>query len=576
MKPYKGLSWHRWGDPIESFVSEYGQLTPRWAIICTYECEMDRLEQDVLPLFTRRGRAFRMVVLADAGRLQEKFKYDSILSGRLNIHPVRLLRGGVFHPKLVLLRAGNRIRTCFGSANVTSGGMGGNLELWSHSDDPEITGAFMDFLDKLGQHNIALDPPTRRALNRALAGHYREESPRVWTSLDEPFISRLKRGDSGFAGANRVSLVSPAYASQRGAEAALECFNRPRTTISIYTDGAIFHGKVKSLYYNSALSSDAESTSEEENTNMPQPSRLHAKAYLFEGSNKAVLWFGSANLTAQALVRSVQKGGNVEILVKTAVARAELRAFKSDLKRLFPSNVAPDKNDKPVPEPRAAHRGVVLSGELQDRDGVLRLVIHTLPNVRSVKLVLNDNKKTVEKTIAIKNGRGIIEGIAYLLPELQDGRNGDNWTALIYEVVGTERIPVIVNIPFVAEPTDRPAAEETIDGWIDELLARWPPRSRKKKNVGPLIPDDEKKDDQFSDEKDQRRLDEAHHQGALDRLAVKAAIVKKRIASAPTTGGYREALERAIAESLLRTCEPHLKPIIELWFAGARGRKGVK
>lgn len=580
IKPSKGLSWHRWVDPIESFVSEYGQLTPRWAVICTYECEMDRLEQDVLPLLARRGRAFRTVVLADAGVLQKRLNpmTGKTPAGRMNLHPVRLLRGGVFHPKVVLLRAGNRVRVCFGSANVTSGGMGRNLELWAHSDDPEITSAFMDFFDKLGQdNNIALDPPSSRSLDRALTGLERCNSQFVWTSLDEPFIGRLRRKDSGLSGAKAIHLLSPAYASKGGAKAALESFGNLPTTI--YTDGVIAHGEAKCLFYNPSLlqstPSDAESSSEseEEQTSTPQPSKLHAKAYLFEGSKEAILWFGSANLTAQALVRSVRTRGNVEILVKTKVSGPDLRAFKADLKRLFSLDIAPDKNDELALEPKAAHRGVVLSGELQDRGGVLRLIIHTLPGVCSVKLLLGNYKKTV----VIMDSRGVIEGIAHLLPELREGRNGDDWTARIYEVVGKERIPVIVNVPFIAEPSkDGPAVEETMDGWIDELLARWPLRSRIKIESVPRIPDEEDEETQSSDEEDERRLDEANHQGALDRLAVKAAILKKRIATAQTMGGYREALERAIAESLMDTCEPHLQPVIASWFAGTRGRKGVR
>lgn len=115
-----------------------------------------------------------------------------------------------------------------------------------------------------------------------------------------------------------------------------------------------------------------------------------------------------------------------------------------------------------------------------------------------------------------------------------------------------------------------------MDGWIDELLGRWPPRSRIKIEPVPRIPDEEEEENQSSDEEDERRLDEANHQGALDRLAVKAAILKKRIASAPTTGGYHQALERAITKSLLNACEPHLQPVITSWFARSRGRKGVR
>lgn len=346
MRSSRGLGWRRWIDPIDSFVREHGDLTPRWAIICTYECEMDRLEQDVLPLLVRRGRAFRTMVLADAGVLQARLRAGKSPAGRINVHPVRLLKGGVFHPKLILLRAGNRARVCFGSANVTSGGMGRNLELWAHSDEPEIVRALTAFLDELSHHEgVALDPPSCRALDRALTGLTRGTSPFIWTSLGESFTSRLQRKDSGLAGATAVHIVSPAYASKGGVTAVLASFrDRPMT---IYTDGPLVRGSAKILRYAPPHAADADSSADEEDTSTPRPAQLHAKAYLFEGRGEAILWFGSANFTMQALVRSVRKGGNVELLVRTTLRGPELRAFLADLGEWFPSEVGPDRADAP-------------------------------------------------------------------------------------------------------------------------------------------------------------------------------------------------------------------------------------
>lgn len=157
------------------------------------------------------------------------------------------------------------------------------------------------------------------------------------------------------------------------------------------------------------------------------------------------------------------------------------------------------------------------------------------------------------------------------MPGLREGRNGNDWSRLIYERVGPARIPVIVNVPLVAEAAmDGPSTEDTVTDWIDELVGRWPPRARETTEA--RTPAEEENNDQGPEEEIERRLDEVDHQGMLDRLAVKAAIVKRRIAAAPSTGGYRDALERAVAESLVSACEPH----VASWFRRVLGLEGLR
>jgi hypothetical protein len=219
----------------------------------------------------------------------------------------------------------------------------------------------------------------------------------------------------------------------------------------------------------------------------------------------------------------------------------------------------------------------VLSGELQDRGGALCLLIHTLPGVQNVRLKVGGRIIRV----TVRRGRGIIEGIVRLLPSLQAGRNGDNWSDVIYEMVGFKCIPVIVNVPLVSESAMHGgAAETTVDQWIDELVGRWPPRNREKTKSRMLEDEDDQANESESEleqrEDEELRLDEVDHQGALDRLAVKAAIVKRRIASAPSAGGYRAALEHAVAASLVSACAPHLRCIVASWFPQVRGLKGAQ
>lgn len=573
-----GLNWRRWVDPIESFVQKHSRLTPRWAIICTYECDMERLERDILPLLLRHGRVFRSMVLVDAGTLQQRLKVGKTPSVRVNLHPVRLLRGGIFHPKIVFLRAGNRVCVCFGSANVTNGGLGSNLELWANSDDPEIVHAFTSFFDKLIRcDDVVMDPPAIRALQRAMIGlgeikRGKNKSPLLWTSLDEPFTMRLKHKNSGLANARRIHLLSPAYTIMGGAKTAMKSFKDLNTTI--YTDGVIDNWGAKLVQYHPLLPSESETHSDDGSSTL-MPSKLHAKAYLFEGSNDGVLWFGSANLTARALAHSVHEGGNVEILVKTKLSSSEKNKFLNDLKMQF-SHCTKMEDCPPPPEPKPAYHGVVLSGELLEQGSKFQLVIHTLPDVNSVRLAWNARTRS-SFLVQIKHRRGIVKGNTNLLPELQGGRSGNNWTGVIYEITSDKRIPVLINIPIVPETsTDWQATEKTIDCWIDELFGRWPKKSKKKKKPNSATQEEEDYDDIMPEDDDLRGLDQVDHQGFLDRLAVKSAIIIKRIKTTTKVGGYREKLGKDIRDSLVKTCQPHLKPIIISWFSHLNVRRKMK
>ena len=344
-----------------------------------------------------------------------------------------MVNGGLFHPKIVFLRAGKNIRICFGSANITSGGFGRNLELWAFTDDIEVGGAIAHFLKAITdqKNTILLDPPSKRAIHRALAGIPTGPSPTVWSSLEGPFSRFVQSVGSGLAKAKKVYIISPGYATKEGVAAALKPFPKLKTTV--YTDAFLTCKDIRVKYFNPPYLADG---SQEEEDTLSRPSALHAKAFLFENTNESVMWFGSANLTAKALVRPLKKGGNVEILVKTMLKPNDSKEYLRDLDQFFPL----DGNKKNAPLPnqyRVNIKGFVLSGEFQIYDGKVRLIIYTVPSVKSVVLKIGGQNIT----LLIKNDRGIIENIGQNLPELIDGSNGDNWTALIYEIIGRNLIP---------------------------------------------------------------------------------------------------------------------------------------
>lgn len=550
-----GLPRQRWIEPLESFVREHGRSTPRWAVICTYECDVGILDRQVLPVLTRRNRAFRAVVLADAGTLEERFRAEGAPRGTVNIHAVRLRTGGIFHPKLVFLRAGSAVRVCFGSANVSSGGFGANLELWSHSDEPEIVEAVADLLARLTTDpRVLLDATIRRQLHRALVGIKPRASHRVWSSLSRSFADHLRHKPPPHHWP--LTVVSPAYASSTGARLARQVFkNSPAT---IYTDEPVAVQDAATRVYSPPVAAD-----DERNADVGEyPSRLHAKLYLFRGPKTAEAWVGSANFTAQALTKTLSAGGNVECLFRADLPAAEASTLVEELDRTFlaPKKLRPwtslERDDVPVAKAN------IIGGELnQGRDGP-RLTLYTIPGIRKVLIECGAKRATVP----IRDERGTLDGrdLRRTLPELLlDGPS----VRLIYEIVKGRRVPVLINVPFVPDSVDTSSSEMHLDVLLDELRGRLPVSRRPEDDAVVQEDPDSGEDDADSVLGDlERRLDEARHQGELDRVAVKAAMAKRLILFRTEPGHLRDELLRQALSVCETACPPAVRSILAEWF----------
>ena len=157
-----GLESRRWVEGIADFVRQYGRATPRWAIFFTYELTLDKLARSVLPVLSHRGRQFRSVVFADQGALETSLPlFSGKLPGAVNLHPIRCKRGGVFHPKLVFLRAAQARQSVF-RVRLTSpdgGSWHHNLELWADTEsDRDIGVGIQRFIRQVADSkDLALD-----------------------------------------------------------------------------------------------------------------------------------------------------------------------------------------------------------------------------------------------------------------------------------------------------------------------------------------------------------------------------------------------------------------------------------
>ena len=555
---HDGLPRQRWIEPIESFAREHGRMTPRWAVICTYECDISLLDRYVLPALMRRGRPFRTVVLADAGTLERQLQAAHAPRGRVNLHGIRLQGRGVFHPKLVLLRAGAAARVCFGSANLSCGGFGASLELWSHADDEEIVAAVVEFLSRLAAHpRVTLDPACRRQLNRAVVGLPQAPSPRVWCSLDETFADRLRSSKAGARGELRV--ISPALASRKGLETARSIFPQQRATV--YTNEHVVIPGAAIRVYNPPMRAD------NEEVDVPEyPVELHAKVYLFRDGRQGHAWVGSANFTAQALSRAAANGGNVECLVRVDVPEDEMNALAHELDAVFEK-----PKGRPLLAPAAREdipvaRSNIIGCELSEGGGGLRLTVHAKPGVKEVTLE-HDGRRA---TILIRGSRGVLEGEA--LQRAFPNLTADGPAVLvIQEILGRCRVPVVVNVPYVPDPDGSGPNQAGLDAFLDDLRGYLPrpPREDEESDEGDSDESESQNDGDLLD-RDlghvQRRLDEVRHQGELDRLAVKVALVRRLILRSTTPGPFRaELLAHALAASE-QGCPAGLRSILKEWF----------
>lgn len=561
-----GLEHNRWIEPVDDFVRQYGLEKPRWAVFLTYEFDPVRFNRSVLPSLSRRGRCFRAVVLADQGALEKSLERTRLeFTGAVNLHPVRCLRGGVFHPKLVFLRAGPHVRACFGSTNLTGGGLGSNLELWSFTDSQEVLAGITDFLECVVLSRVlAVDDGARRSLRQALAGLVRAKTDSVWSSIQGPFAHRIRSGTESKA--SEVIAISPMFSGKGGiqrARAAIPCRN-----LRLYTDEPAAVPNCKGLF----VYSPQEVLVGADGAPDSLPTELHAKAYIFRPKSRgaALAWFGSANFTSRALAKSVAGGGNVELLVRTSLPNDEADALQADLDELFRKSKVRDgehKREDTPPKPLAT----VLACELTGRPGNWKLVVQTTQ--RTGLVVLRHDKRRMR--VRIQRGRGIIEGtmLQRLIPQLADPDIAQ--VLVLFQVLKNHKeVPIVVNIPHVPpDGSDGEDPQARLDWLLDDLLGRVrivSPHSGSEEEVQQA--DFDRCTDFETESEDsgfERRLDLVRRQGELDQLAVKAALLKKLTRKLTVRAASCKERARTLneyADILLAATPKHLKRAIRAYF----------
>lgn len=542
-------------------------------MLLTYDLDLRRFEAVLLPELTRRGRQFRTLVMADAGALQTHLQQiGGSQFGRFEIAPVRCRGAGVFHPKLVLLVAGKRRLVGIGSANLTAGGLGGNLELMLFADDRAEAGrrvlagaaAFLDAL--LESAAVSFPESARRFLRLVLAGLPRSRGDAVLHSLSVPLLDQMQRVSKVAVGqARRVSIVSPWHSNARSpdatdASAIRRIEHKLGKPVVLYTDGR--SGRGPDVGSAIEVRVRAERASSDEDDDAPyarRPIRVHAKAYLVEGTRAAALFIGSPNCTHPALTMTAAKGGNVEVLVGTRLGVSEISAFRRDLDDLFAPAVGRFVASAP-PRPTAA-QGRILAGCLLKTRAGRRLELQ-VAGVRPGDVRVAGRVGGRVLTVPVRRATGIVTDDRALrllfadrrLPE----RASASWGSVLWEHVAGRWLPFPVTVPLQGGGDSDP------DGLLEDILLEevgaWLPAPNGEIEEQEEHEANDVNDDALSEE---AALAETRHQGRLDRLAVAVALLRRRILRAKAGTAYARARLELLREQVRRMdLEPGLRRIV--------------
>lgn len=564
------LSFRKTTDEVAKFVRKHGAESPRRAVLCTYDLHPARFESVLLPELTRRGKWFRTLVLADRAALQK----DGVLSQRsvgagYELAPVSLRGSGVFHPKLIVLQAGTHLLVGIGSANLTPGGFGSNLELmmFISTDSAEgraLGSSAFQFLDELRRANHVLIPtPARQFLERVCVSRARSKNGPILHNLYQPLIDQMaaSRPDD----TARTAVLSPWHsgvASSEGVEPAVVAAvgralgARPVVhTEGVHGDGPDL-GKQVRVHVLKPATIDAEeqtdTVDDDEDAAVPRPRRratLHAKAYLAVGRRTTTLWFGSANCTTPALLDAATKQGNVELLLRTDLDRSSRDAFETDLTSMF----EPRKGVRPAEKAIriAPPRGCVLAGYLSGSGTPQTLTLDVVPSAQARTLHIGRSRgRPAAVTIHVPGGVTTVS-LDETASVMLIGANREltrDWEAAhlapeLWEHLESTSIPFPISVPCIPITSD---AEQSLDDLLNDLAGRPPPQlsvSRRRASRGNAASDDETERD-----RELELLTECAHQGVLDRMAVRVELLRQRIARAgwrslELDAHYRQAIE---------------------------------
>ena len=439
-------------------VSFLGRAThgPRAAVFLTFQFDGPEFIRRLWdPIMSRRGFSRRnCAVLFDAA-----FPLHVQLSPADIQHGPRLCRvavkRGCFHPKLAVVVVGKQWFIALGSANLSRGGLGGNLELSQSFDSFEsaatIASDVREFLDSLQSkvitaesNNPWADGQIARVAKVLPRPSVHSRGPRLLTSLGSPLVDQMALKLKGQK-VRTAAIISPLHIPSEVGENSTAGDRREsggivrkledqlvikQQNIQLYTDYGGLAPYRPSGAPGIQILCRQRSKSEDGDDLRP----LHAKAYQFRANGGWEVFWGSANLTESALGKTAGNGGNVELLVHEVI-RGRSLPIKPNKFKVVDSFSSADQGKREF-----SSGPVILSAIFSRKRNLLEIEWTSAPNARvaiwtqlgrrvSLKLPADRHNEISSGVLLKKIG---LRGIDGLLPLLQYrvGAGAGRWIEL--------------------------------------------------------------------------------------------------------------------------------------------------
>ncbi|PIF20240.1 MULTISPECIES: hypothetical protein [unclassified Acidovorax] len=341
-------------------------------IIVTHNIDFLFLQAFVFEKLKSRG-SLKLTVFADAGCALESYAAQAeLLEGlgvRYRVVPVAMQPGFRFHPKALLLAGRKSAQLFIGSGNLTYGGWIDNAEVWTRleASTEGITPfkAFVDFLRECVT-DLPLADRLGEDLARALALAALSANPNVpfreaivvgRAGNGQPMLEAIRNAAKVQPG-GELFVCSPYYDHDGEALRALqEAFAPARTNVLFHPLGSTFSRQT--LARNSGVEVHSIAVQRVNDKGVVRDAFCHAKFYAIVQGDEAVVFSGSANCSAAALLVAGARG-NAELLVARRMPAAEFRAE-------WLGELPQAEFEAPIPElPPAA--------DAVDREPLLRIV----------------------------------------------------------------------------------------------------------------------------------------------------------------------------------------------------------
>lgn len=453
---------------------------------------------------------------------------------------------GTFHPKMICLLADDQVCVGLGSANLTSSGMGENLEAWGWFDldeDRVMLGGIRDFLKGLQDQNVFS--------RKAMVGEFIEALPEassqqgVLSTLQGPLLDQvLHRLDKPV---QKVDIVTPINGDPSALVRQIVAASGTQA-ISLYTgeQPVPLVSGVKAYY---RLERPGEDESDE---GLRAVSLAHAKLYAFYHRQRVDLFWGSANLSYSAWMAR-GKRANVEILVHTRMKAREW-IFLRD-RTLPPGHHwvpdTPERRFQPEPIERPCASWRLLHAVLDQ--GRLWLEASASRKV-TVEIRTENSRRTVRCSLVFKDAEAVIPRTCARHLDCDGDHTPRSLLWRSNKAAVWCRIPVN-RLDVIGESTESADLAQQLF-W--EYCGRRLPRQDAALGLTPAS--DLGEDGDLPD--DERELTLCDHQGELDRFVLEWRLIARRAALA---AGLNSALRRFHINAILVRIEEASRESPERW-----------